>query len=171
MDAVSYLRMDMQWAHEFLEMTLGDLTDEQLHWHPPGVANPISATYAHAICGEDAIIHNLLVGEPALYEGEWSDKCGISEPQWGAEFEWGRRLRVDLDKAREYAQAVFAATDEYMASLGEADLDRMIDLTAQGFEKRSIGWMFSALLISHAHNMAGEISALKGLQGLKGYPW
>ena len=171
MDAITYLRMDMQWAHEFLEMTLGEVSNDQLHWHPPGAANPISATYAHAVCGEDAIVHNLLIGEPALFEGGWSGNSGISEPQWSSEFEWGRRLKVDLAQAREYARAVYAATDEYMASLGEADLDRAIDLTAQGFEEKSIGWMFSTLLISHVHNMAGEISTLKGLQGLKGYPW
>ena len=33
--------------------------------------------------------------------------------------DWTRRLRVELASTREYAQAVYAATDAYLGSLSE----------------------------------------------------
>ena len=111
------------------------------------------------------------MGKPALFESEWEGKTGISKPQWGAEFEWGRELKVDLEASREYAQAVYKAADDYLTSLTDEDLDRIIDMTDQGFGEQSVAWTISSFLISHTHNMAGEASVLKGLQGAKGYPW
>lgn len=171
MDAISYLREDLGYSHELLELVMQDATQEQLHWHPPGNANPLGATYAHAICSEDAVVHFVLMGKSPLYETDWAGKTGISMPQWGAEFEWGRELQVDLKTAREYAQAVYKAAEGYVSSLKEEDLDRTVDMTEQGFGKRSVAWVLSQFLISHNHNMAGEASVLKGLQGAKGYPW
>ena len=52
-----------------------------------------------------------------------------------------------------------------------AGLDEMRDLSAQGLGRRSVGWMLNALVAGHLNNMAGELSCLKGLQGLKGYPF
>lgn len=171
MNAVSYLRDDLAYSHELLELVMQDATLEQLHWHPPGKANPLGATYAHAVCSEDAIGHMLLMDKPPLYESDWEGKTGISRPQWGAEFEWGRALKVDLNTAREYAQAVYRASADHLASLSDEDLDRTVDMTEQGFGQKSVAWIFSSFLISHTHNMAGEASVLKGLQGAKGYPW
>ncbi len=170
MDAISYLRKDMRWAHEWLEATMQDATQEQLDWHPPGKANPLGATYAHSLCSEDAIVHQLLVGDEPLFEGEWKEKTGISDPRWGSEFEWAREVKVDLEAAREYAKAVYSFTDEYLASLEAADLDRTLDLSEVGFGNKKVAWVFGSLLSAHANNMTGEISTLKGLQGAKGYP-
>lgn len=171
MDAVSYLRNDLAYSHELLELVMQDATHEQLHWHPPGKANPLGATYAHAICSEDSVVHMVLMGKPPLFETDWLEKTGLSKPQWGAEFEWGRELKVDLATTREYAQAVYKSTTEYVSSLSEEDLDRVVDLTEQGFGKRSVALVLSQFVITHTHNMAGEASVLKGLQGAKGYPW
>ena len=88
-----------------------------------------------------------------------------------ADFEWARRVQVDLPAARQYAQAVYASTDEYLAGLSDESLDQVLDLSAKGFGAKPVAWVFSALVISHLNNMAGEISALKGVQGAKGYPW
>ncbi len=43
-----------------------------------------------------------------------------------------RRVEVDLDLAREYARAVYQHTDTALAELSPADLEREIDLTANG---------------------------------------
>lgn len=172
MDAVSYLREDLRWAHEFLETLMKDVTPEQLAWQPPGIANPIGATYVHAICSEDAVLNGLLLGDrPPLYESTWQGKTGISKPQWYSEPHWAREVEVNLPQAREYAQAVYRASEDYLDSLKPEDLERELDLTDRDFGMRTLAWVFSSLLISHMHNMIGEISALKGLQGAKGYPW
>ena len=170
MDTISYLREDMRLTHEWQEQTMQDVTQEQLDWRPPGKANPLGATYAHSLCSEDAIVHQVLVGDLPLFEGEWKGKTGISDPRWGSEFEWAREVKVDLKTAQEYADAVYSFTDEYLASLEPADLDRTLDLSEEGFGEKKVAWVFSAFLSAHASNMTGEISTLKGVQGAKGYP-
>jgi len=147
-----------------------DVTQEQLDWHPPGIANPLGASYAHAVLSEDGAVNQLLKGGLPLFEGEWKRKTGISDPRSGSEFEWAREVKVDLKAAREYAKAVYISTDRYLASLEPADLDRTLDLSELGFGNKSVTWVLSAWLSSHASNMTGEISTLKGLQGAKGYP-
>jgi hypothetical protein len=171
MNTIDSLRGGLRWATEILEMTVDGVTPEQLAWIPPGIANPIGATYAHAICEIDALIHLLFQGKPPLFASTWEGKTGIDEPRWVSEFDWARRVQVDLPKAREYARAAYAQADGYLAGLSETDLEREIDLTAQGLGMRSLDWCLHALIIGHLHNMAGEISALKGVQGAKGYPF
>ena len=168
MDTISYLRDDFRWTHEWQEQTMGDVTQEQLDWHPPGKANPLGATYAHSVVAEDAIVQGLLMGDIPLFEGEWKGKTGISDPRQGSEFDWAREVKVELQVAREYASAVYSATDKYLASLEPADLDRKLELSGLG--EKSVAFVLSSFLSSHTSNLTGEISTLKGVQGAKGYP-
>jgi len=171
MNAISNHREAFKWATELLEMTMSNVTDEHAHWQPPGIANPLGATYSHALCAIDAVINILLQGKEPLYASSWSGKTGISDPQWASKLDWARSLRIELPKMREYAQAVYADIDAYIASLSEKDLSRELDLTEMGLGVRTINWCLLALVTSHTNNMAGEISVLKGLQGAKGYPF
>jgi hypothetical protein len=171
MDTISYLGEDMDWAHGLLELVMQDATQEQLDWAPPGRANPLGATYAHALTSEDMIVQRWLQGAEPLFESAWKGRTGISEPQFGSDFEWARRVRVELPAAREYAQAVYAATDRYLASLEPGALDRVLDLSKRGFGPKAVAWVLSALVVSHMNNMIGESAVLKGIQGAKGYPW
>jgi hypothetical protein len=171
MIAIESHREALKWASELLEMTMADVTDEQAHWHPPGTANPLGATYTHAICSLDAVTNMLLQGKDPLFTTDWAGKTGISEPQWGNEYEWARRLQIDLPTARRYAQAVYTEMDAYIASLSEEDLSREMDLTRFGVGMQTVNWCLNALAIGHLNNMAGEISVLKGVQGAKGYPF
>lgn len=82
--------------------------------------------------------------------------------EWG---EWGRRVRIDRAAFAAHTTAVFAATDEYVASLTETDLDRTIDLGGP----MSLGAVLG-IIIGNVWLHTGEISALRGPQGAKGYP-
>jgi hypothetical protein len=68
---------------------------------------------------------------------------------------------------REYANAVYAATDEYLASISDADLDRVIDMGPAG--TYPMGRLLTILMGNVAWH-TGEIACVKGLQGAKGYP-
>jgi hypothetical protein len=83
---------------------------------------------------------------------------------------WARGLKVDVPAFRLYAQAVYAATNDYLASLTEEALSRQIDVSNMGLGQKPLSWCLNALVISHLNNMIGEISCLKGLQGARGYP-
>ncbi|MGB8645848.1 MAG: DinB family protein [Anaerolineae bacterium] len=168
MKTVDLLREQIKQSHEWFAQTAADVTPEQAHWIPPGIANPLGAIYAHAIAAEDVIVNAVLKGGQPLYATAFAGRSGISEPQLRAEFEWARRVKVDLPALREYTQAVWAATDAYIASLTDADLDRIVETT---LGKLPVSWILSNLVLAHVHNMMGEVSVLKGVQGAKGYPF
>lgn len=158
----------MKENHGWLEATLQGVTPEQAHWKPAGKANPIAASYAHVVCGEDAIVNVMLKGGAPLMATSWAGKTGASEPpppddKW---FDWGRRVKVDLNAMRKYAQAVYANTDAYLASVKESDFSKLM----QGPTGQMPLLAFLNILVTHPRDFTGEISAVKGLQGLKGYP-
>jgi hypothetical protein len=177
MDSITLLREQLQTAHQFMEGTMADVTPEQARWLPPGTANPLGASYLHAVTSEDGILHGILQQRPPLAAGEWADRTGGSEPmplpgpQWEAYGPWARRVQVDLPEAKAYAQAVYAASAAYLARLTPDQLDATRDLSILSLGQVSVGWIISTLLIGHMHDLMGEISCLKGLQGAKGYPF
>jgi hypothetical protein len=171
MDALSVLREGIQWGHGLVEQVMADVTPEQAHTAPPGSAHPIAAIYAHALLAEDAIVNLMLRGGTPLFASEWAEACGVPNPTMFISEEWARSLRVDLDALRSYSQAVSASTVSYLDSLTPADLEATHDLTSAGLGQQTVGWMLNMLVAGHLNNMAGELSCLKGLQGLKGYPF
>ncbi len=171
MNATASLKEGLQWANALLEMVMADVTTEQAHWIPAGKAHPVGSTYAHGVIAEDMLVHNLLQGKKPLFMTSWSGQTGVSEPTFHQSFEWTRSVKIDLPQLRKYAQVVYATAEAYIDSLSEKDLEREIDLTDSGLGKRSLNWCIHALVIGHLHNMSGEISAAKGVQGLQGYPF
>jgi len=171
MNAIGTLRESTHWGYQLLEIVMADVTDEQARWAPPGLANPIGALYAHALLSLDGIVNGMLKGGAPRFATEWAGQVGSLPPQMSLSFDWGRGLQPDLPALRQYGQTVVADADAYLAQLGEADLDRLLDLSSVGLGTRSVSWIVNALIASHLNNMAGEISALKGVQGLKGYPF
>jgi hypothetical protein len=171
LDAIDVLRADLADAHWMLEGTIEGLNPEQAHWAPPGKANTIAATYAHVIGSEDTLIQSTLGGRPLLADREWHGRSGISLPipQRGSDwFSWSRRVQVDLPTTRKYAEAVYAATDAYLAGLTSDMLGRPPDVPLPAAQ--TLRWLIHNFVILHAGLHTGEIAVLKGLQGLEGYP-
>ena len=180
MDTTQLLREQLHQAHAFLTSAVANVTEAQAHWIPEGLANPIGATYAHVLCGEDAFVANLGRRQP-LFAGEWAGRAGVSEapplaaagspfplaPEW---FDWGRHVRVDLPALRHYDLAVQQATDSYLAQLRDDDLTATLDLSEVGIGQPTLAWVLSAGLVGHALAHWGEILCLKGLQGERGFP-
>lgn len=171
MNILSALRDNVQWGRQVVEMTIEGVTNDVAHWVPPGTAHPIGALYTHVLVAEDMIVNAMLKGGAPLLGSTFAGKTGTSDPQFMLTPEWSRALKVDMPALREYAKAVYAATDAYVDSLTEADLENTRDLSQFGMGVRTVGWMLMALVAGHANNLAGEISVTKGLQGLKGYPF
>ena len=170
MNVIVLLREQLAQAHELMQATMADVTPEQVHWIPPGTANPLGATYVHALAGEDATIHMILQGGTPLYAGEWADKTGVSEIQPLSTPDWARRVRIDLPTLRRYAEAVYEVSDAYLSTLSDHELARIVDLSNFGMGEVTVGYILNRFLVGHVDNMCGEISCLKGLQGGRGYP-
>jgi len=171
MNAITSLAENLNWGHNVVETTVGDMTAEQLHQVPPGLAHPVSALYAHVVIGEDMIVNGMIKGGAPLMATTFAGKTGTSDPQFQLTPEWARAVKVDLPAFKAYAQAVYQATLDYVATLSEADLEQTRDLSQVNMGTPTVGWMFNALVAGHINNLAGEISAIKGVNGLKGYPF
>ena len=74
---------------------------------------------------------------------------------------------MHLPSFREYAKAVYAATDAYVSSLGPADLERKVDTGFVG--EQTIAFVLGNIVVWHVAEHNGEIGALKGAQGSRGY--
>jgi hypothetical protein len=123
------------------------------------------------LLAEDGIVNGMLRGAAPLYVDEWASKAGIPEPAMSLSPAWSRALRVDLDAVRQYSQALSANTEAYLGTLTAEDLERLVDLSNVGMGQKTVAWVLNVLVAGHLNNMAGELSCLKGLQGLKGYPF
>jgi hypothetical protein len=156
-------------AHDSMEEVMADVTDKIANWLPEKIVATIGAQYVHAVTSEDAIVNAILKGGAPLMATKFAGKIGAaSAPElfsWG---EWGRAVKVDVSAAKAYAQAVYAATAEYVGNLNAKALGEILDLSHM-----NLGHMPRAAVLSIALTQpfvhSGEISALKGLQGLKGY--
>ena len=171
MDVKPLVKGALARNREVMESTVADVENEHAHWTPPGKAMPLGALYVHVLTAEDFFIHSLLKGGTPLWDSSWKGKMGLSEPRpprgepWD---DWARRVRIDMPTLREYGKAVFAATDTYLDTLSETDLAKEIEFFGR---KMSVAAFFLGVMCTHCANHTGEISTLKGLQGLKGYPF
>lgn len=170
MNAIDILRTAFGGAHHWYQGTVADLTAEQANAVPSGRAHPIGSQMAHILHAEDGMV-GMLSGQPTLWEAEgWGAKLGLPM-LFSQTTEAARDFRCEPGQLADYGQAVFARTDAYLASLTEADLDKPIDLTSWGLGHMSAGQILTTMLLGNTYAHTGEISALKGTQGLQGYPF
>lgn len=170
--AVKVYRDIFDTVHSWMIGTTEDLSVATASWQPAGKCVPAGAHFAHHVIGEDFFVNVLLQEKPVLAVTDFAGKTGFDKPyptdwQWA---EWARTVTLDLDQLRAYATGVFANTDAYLATLTDSDLDREIDLSEMGWGVKTVSGLLDMIAIDGgAHS--GEISAIKGLQGLKGYPF
>src|SRR5258708_7062548 len=175
MDAIGSLRENLSSAHWILGGTMEGVTADQAHRPGIGMSHPIAASYAHLVISEDMILNGMLKGAAPLAASTWAGKTGASEmPPMGSEgpanwSDWAKSVKVDLPAMQAYSQAVFAASDAYLASLKPEDLSQKIE-TFPGIGQQTRNWMLG-ILVGHTYSHTGEISAAKGAQGLKGLPF
>jgi hypothetical protein len=175
MNVKDLLLDQLKEAHQTVESTMEGVDNEVAHFSPPGKANPIAGTYAHLVFSEDFFIHGLLQNKKPLFETEFEGKTGASEVQpteWETAYpKWLREVTIDVPTIQEYAQSVYKASEEYIASLQDADFEREVDMSMFGMGARTVASVLSGIIIAHCRDINGEISVLKGIQGLKGYPF
>ena len=172
MKAVSLLREQLQSAHETQEATMADVTEEAAQFTDTNKAIPVGAAYAHSILGEDMVLSTMLMQKDPLAKDNSTIGLSIPMPstsEWEKHEQWYKTVKIDLPKLKEFAKVVYKTTDDYLASLTDEDLDKELDRPMVG--KHNIAWFITNFIILHIANLTGEISSVKGLQGLKGYPF
>jgi len=169
MDAKTYIQQQMANVRRHIDAVVKDTTDEQFNWLPPGTINPISVILVHVVAGEDYFIQTVLQGKSRYWETqEWGRKIGIqTPPQPGRSWDEFRTTKILLAPVLAYEQAIRVATDTYLADLTAEELERQVTL---GGNVLPVAEVLMTLVV-HIASHAGEIAAVKGMQGIKGLPF
>ena len=158
MNTVELLQFSLEAAFDVLSWVTADLTQEQADWRPPGTANTIGSIYSHILTYVDYYVRNYFI------EGKPQPETVESRP---AEL-WMQDVQVDLSELHAFAGQVRSTVQNWLSSLTPQDLERRSLTTAGEINE---GQAVELFIIWHINAHCGEISALKGCQGLKGYPW
>ncbi len=173
MSKAELIKQQLGMSRMVFDGTMVGVTDSQCAKIPGGVAHSIGSLLAHSVISEDFVVNTMVKGGQPLMAGAFAGNTGVSEPPPppGSPdvLAWANRVKVDLPAFKEYAKAVFAATDEYVSGLSDADLDRKMPFPNMG--EQPVSSILTMLAIIHPSNHIGEVSALKGLEGAKGYPF
>jgi hypothetical protein len=167
MNGVEAQKEVLSLVHDYLEGAFSGTEGEALTRTFPGATiGSIGSIYLHALASEDWAIQELLQSKPKIVDsGDWFARLGMEpakDPDW-------TKANMDLAVMKELAQEVYAATDAYLNSITDADLDKEIDWF--GRATHSAGWVLADVVHAHLGTHAGEIAALKGIMGMKGLPW
>ena len=169
MDITTYIQQQLAGARRQVDVVMQDLTDEQFNWLPPGTLSPISATFIHIVAGEDYQIQVVAQGRPRLWEAQaWGEKVGVpNPPNPNGGWDVYKTVQLAVAPVLAYQQAVRAATDAYLAGLTMEELGREVNYARRAMPVANLLMM----LVVHSASHAGEIAAIKGMQGVKGLPF
>jgi hypothetical protein len=182
--AGALLAAQFRAAAGLLEMVTSDLTPESAAFVPPGIANPAGTTWAHVLLSVDGLVNGMLKGGTPLFASTFAGKTGMSglPPLLGPEMgdvsryhegfhAWAVGATLDLAALRAYGAAVCESAAEWLSTCTGADLEKPLDLSFLGLGMQTAGFIVHNAVLAHVASHAGEIAAIKGLQGLKGYPF
>jgi hypothetical protein len=169
MDALQVIKENIGEAKFELTGTMADVNDQMANWDPKGRAHNIASLYAHIVQGEDMAVSGMFQGKPTLWQRDgWDKKLNIAFN--GMQQPEHRLMNVNLAALKPYVEAVTKATDAYLAGLKPADLDRKLALGGP-IGEQTLAWCLQVIVAGNIRAHTGEISALKGVQGHKGYPF
>jgi hypothetical protein len=168
MNGVASIKEMLGLARQYLDAAIQETDAETLGRKLEGATvGPIGEIYGHTISGEDWAFNELIQGkEQIIKSGDWASKLGIDpaakDPDWTAV------AQDHMAELQAYGKAVTDATDAFLASISDADLDREIDFFGR---KETMGWVIADTVLVHVAFHSGEIASLKGVMGQKGLPW
>jgi DinB superfamily len=164
------------------------------HWtaRPGDTGNSIAWLVWHLARVEDVVINGLVRGEPqVLASGDWERRMGVPDQRVGTGFEptevaeLGRA--ADVTAVDGYWQAVRQATATWLAALPDAALDTVPDIRARAaalppiapakaqeilltfWGRRPVAFLVGFPLINHGYLHIGEMQAVRGRLGIKGF--
>jgi len=153
-------------AHRMGDIALEGLTREVAQYDAGGTTNTIQQLLSHMTIGEDNAINRMLKGGERILEAQgWAAKTAIPTERGAV---WGKEWALDLDAFREYRELVKHSAVDYVSNMDLADLDREVEWMNGTRPAHSV---LQVVVIHHMLGHSGEVSALKGLQGLKGLPF
>jgi len=163
MDAMRYATSQLEQGINLLNVAADGMTQEQYDFAPPGTCNAAAKSHVHALAALELFVLNSAKGDPMRWP-ETAQTLGL--PANPLEV-FSHAGTIPMDAIKEYGKSVKQSTLEYLGTLGADDLDRKI---ATRFGEQTIAWTVQLMTV-HLAGHAGDIAAVKGIQGIKGLPF
>lgn len=164
MNAASYAKLQLEQAFNLMNAASDGMDEAQYNWAPAGTCNSVAKSHVHAVTSIDFFLNSVAQGKPLAWP-EHGPKAGL--PANPMEI-WSFSGAVPMAAINEYSRQMQKAALAYVETLSDGDLDREID--TQFFGKQSLAYIVQ-LVGLHCAGHTGDISAVKGAQGLKGLPF
>lgn len=168
MTAVELIQIELTRLRKALDAALTDLTPEQLHAVPAGhaKANTIAWGVWHMVRTHDNVVHFVLQNRrtPVWTEDGYADKLGLPPVAQGTGMstEEAQALRIkDLALFRQYMDKVTTRTDEFLATLDAAALDRAVMIKPLG--EMTVGRVLAQVCVAHGFQHVGEMELARTL--------
>lgn len=173
MPVIPFIRGSLRQLHNSYDDAVRDLTDEQFHWRANEFGVSAAFILWHFVRTEDNIIQYVLQGKPTIWiEGGWDQKFGLHRTAQGTgmSLEDAQSLRItDMASFLEYMQAVWQATDTYLAGVTDEQLQEKTIVKPLG--EMRVQDAIGNMCLTHGFTHLGEIAHIRGLLGLKGMGW
>ncbi len=162
---VTFIQRGLAFAHAALRDARNG-TAEQLHFVPPNGSHSIAWCLWHTARVEDLIINGRVHSGPVLWNAAWAERVGLPAEGFGTGMTDAEAQQIhirDMDAFAAYQEAVWAATETFLAAADDDALDREIP-SRTGTE--TVGEAILLHMIGHFNGHRGEINTLRGMQGL-----
>jgi len=164
MDAITFATRQLEESFNLFNVCAGGIDEDQYNWKPAGTANVIARSHVHALSSIDFFINMLAAGGRSGWP-EFAQANGL--PANPLEI-WKHEGRIPLAAVTEYGQQMQKRALENVAKLTDSDLDREIETNF--FGRRPLSFLLHLASV-HTVGHAGDMAAVKGMQGLKGLPF
>ena len=163
MDVITYAKGSLEQSMNLLAVTADGMNTSQYNLDPTGTCNPPAKNHVHAWTALDFFVLATAAGGqmkwPAVAQAQ-----GLSANPLDI---WKYEGDVDLDAIKAYGEDVKKAVLDYVSTLKESDLERQVSTP---FGTQTVAWLLQLMTV-HLAGHAGDIAAVKGVQGLKGLPF
>lgn len=166
---IDFLRDSIGPQHAQWDGAVSDLTPEQMYYRP-GVGNHIGFIVWHYVRTEDNLMQFIFQNrKPTVWlQGGYDQTFGLPRTAQGTGMPAEEAVRLRLppaDQWMNYQHAVWRATDEWLASVTDADLQRQVLI--KPFGEIPILTALRQIIIGHGYMHLGQVYHLRTLQGLK----
>jgi hypothetical protein len=153
-------------AHRMGDIALQELTPEVAHFDAGGTTNTIAQLMAHMTMGEDGAFNRVLKGTTRRIETDgWAEKAGIPLERGAV---WNKDWQLNIEAFAQYRDLVKQDATSYLESIDIADLEKEVEWFNG---PRPAHNLVQIIVVNHMLGHSGEVSTLKGIQGLKGLPF